>query len=146
MTTADAATEPAPTDEQRAAWLRLSNSPNAPSHIGGSVEEDAALIAQLLPPSLTVPEPALPKEPGRYEDRNGDSGWEVYDDGTWHYNGGVMQMLSRVQHAAPFRRLVPERPPVTREQVQKLVADWYESGKHGVFVDAIISLANGTDQ
>lgn len=141
--TADIPTETVVTPEQRAAWLRLSGSPDAPFEIGGSSpDKDAALIAPLLPSSLTAPEPALPTEPGLYA--SDATMTEVYYDGETWTEVGSWAKLANPRRFAPLRRLVPERPPITREQAFALVTAYAEQmvDEHE-HADAILALANG---
>lgn len=115
-------TDPEPTPEQRAAWLRLSNAPEAPTQIGGSVEQDAALIAPLLPSKLTAPGSVLPTEPGVYESvATPGEPWVLTDDGAWwppyqDYEAAGTQIVYR---AAPFVRLV--RTPTIGEMRRAIV-------------------------
>jgi hypothetical protein len=135
--------EPAPavTDEQRAAWLRLSNSPDAPAHLGW-VEADAALIAPLLPSELTNPQPVLPDALWTaWSDTNGDL-WVV--DGV-----GKLYCPSdrgmRAEDYAPFRPLLPERPKIGRQQVEAAVEaslDVYAPNAEAI-IDAVLALVNG---
>lgn len=103
------------TDEQRAAWQRIEQDM-------GEVENpevdraDWALIAPLLPSNLTNPQPVMPTEPGIYASSDGMA-WALIEDVGWTRAGseGVLHVES-ARSAAPFTRLVPERPQITREQ------------------------------
>jgi hypothetical protein len=69
------------------------------------------------PAALTNPQQALPTEPGHYADSDGQ-GWQLHNDDQWGQVGvhGAIGAAD-VQRYGPFRRLVVEREPVTRDQV-----------------------------
>jgi hypothetical protein len=127
------------TDEQRAAWQRIEQGM-------GEVENpevdraDWSLIAPLLPSELTNPQPVLPTEPGTVlrEDETGNvwcrklTHWVSVDGGN-------------AEPEAPFTRLVPERPQITREQVIA-VFDSYGDNYDVETVNDLVELANGTDR
>jgi hypothetical protein len=107
-------TDMTPTDEQRAAveWLRKQM----------IYTPDARLILDALPDTLTKPQVELPKEPGLYVDARGAQGpvWRVNVDKTIDQVGGY----GKPENAPlPFRKLVPERPPFTWEELRSAYRD-----------------------
>lgn len=127
------------TDEQRAAWGRLSARVGAAIKPGVTVEQDAALIATLLPSELTNPQPVLPTEPGVYVDAHGNV--VIHKTTRWRCDGAYVQPGSL---PLPLTRLVPERPQITREQVEAPLddddLDWAGT------VDALLAIANGDNR
>lgn len=109
------------TDEQRAAWQRLSNSPDAPGKPGAKVEDDAAVLVPLLPPELTNPHPVLPTKPGWYQgfDKVAQSQVTIRlgENGNWGHGITGSAILANPERFAPFTRLVPDRPQITRERL-----------------------------
>jgi hypothetical protein len=133
------------TNEQRAAWLRLSDAPGATDKPGATVKSDAALVAPLLPSELTNPQPALPTEPDYYISDELSTVCMLRHTGEWlRFGDGKPAHREFVLDSAPFTRLVPERPQITREQVQTLVTQWYDHGSNGRLADGILALVNGS--
>jgi hypothetical protein len=113
-------TDMTPTPEQRAAWNNLQEELRREDLpvIGFSL----AVLAPLLPESLTKPQVELPKEPGLYVDARGAQGpvWRVNVDKTIDQVGGY----GKPENAPlPFQRLVPERPPFTWEELRSVYRD-----------------------
>lgn len=124
------------TDEQRAAveWLRRT--------MNIQLEPHAGILFDLLPSELTAPKHEMPKEPGLYVDKRGQAGpvWRVKADGSMGQVGGYANPDSSL---APFRRLVVEREPITREHVGTVLRN---SGRSYVDqTDAILALVNRED-
>lgn len=126
-------TEQTPTPEQIAAveWLRLKSDATS---LPGSTH--ARVILDSLDPALTTPQPALPTEPGFYLTPN-KSVITLDDEGDWTWGDG--DLVYNPAALMPLRRLVPERPPITREQIVELLR------KRGA-ADYILALVNGTDR
>jgi hypothetical protein len=139
------------TDEHRAAWQRLSNGPGFVLKPGITVEDDAALIAPLLPPDLLDPQPVLPTEPGWYASEQDPTIAVFLDINTiWWYGADEWDESDVVSHL-PFTRLAPERPQITREQVSRAVADVAQQlgvpAHTSTYVSALTAaLVNGTDR
>lgn len=132
-------TDQTPTPEQIAAWQRI-------KACGDSAvsSRDVALVAPLLPKALTNPQPALPEEHGEYHDADGDLWW--LDSGGWHTANGFWPERAAHQ-VAPFTRLVPERPPITRELVAAAIEAADMRGTGQSFIDVAHKvLMNGTDR
>ena len=116
------------TDEQRAAWQRLSNRPGANQKPGATVEADAALIEPLLPSELTNPHPVLPTEPGttiyggcdqprtmfRLDYGSSPRHW-IDQYGERRTDAEARDLMGEWEETPPS---VPERPEITREQVR----------------------------
>jgi hypothetical protein len=100
------------TDEQRAAWRRVRGNPVP----GSEWERAVELLAPLLPSNLTDPQPALPTEAGWYADPD-DNALRLDGDGTWWAGEDTCDPTG----FGPFRRLVVEREPITREQIRAKV-------------------------
>jgi len=100
------------TDEQRAAveWLRKQR----------IFTPHAKPLLAALPDALTNPQPALPTEPGAYHDARGTL---MIIDLRGNWRGTYGDIINPELCPAPFTRLVPERPQVTREQVSRAIAD-----------------------
>lgn len=129
----------APTPEQRAAWKNLQEELRREdlTAIGVSL----AVLAPLLPDTLTNPKPELPNAPGRYQDKFGKSGWLLEDSGQWVYNGVLVTPSGLDPHKyAPFTRMVPERPKVTEDQVQHIVGTGTLMSSE---IRQLVALANG---
>jgi hypothetical protein len=125
------------TDEQRRAYESLSD-PKRPF-----TASEIAILAPLLPSELTNPQPELPTEPGRYVDRTGNDDWLLHEADGWFHEGNHV-VPTQARPFAPFRRLVPERPQVTVEQVAAVYDAHYHPSEEAV--DALFALVNGADQ
>lgn len=139
--------EVTPTPEQRAVveWLQRTVADSWDSARPYITRERAQIILDALPSSWTAPAPGLPAEPGRYEDRWKQDEWLLNPDGAWSYEGVVVSEV-QARAAGPFRRLVPERPPVTREQIRDAFLAAGGSSASD-FTDRLhAALVNGTDQ
>lgn len=142
--------EPAPavTDEQRAA---VDNLTEWADERGDSVlANDWRVVRALLPSELTNPQPVLPTEPGHYLDKDGDA-WRVYPDGVWLALWSVdpeERQDASPEGYAPFTRLVPERPQITREQIADHLAACSELPRLSNLdmADSILALVYGADQ
>lgn len=153
---ADLNPEPAPpiTDEQRAAveWLQRAADPAVWD--GGRpylTADRARVILAALPSELTNPQPALPTEPGLYESESQPGlAWTLIATGQWWRPYTDYEAPSDVVNAAaPFTRLVPERPQITREQVAEAlrVARIAAGDPRHSFADTVhAALVNGADQ
>lgn len=130
------------TPEQHAAWNLIT------SHLA---PENAAIIAPLLPTELTNPQPELPAEPGWYlatsqQSPSGKVAIELLGTGQWADNTDSQYLQpSWVAEHGPLTRLVPERPPIRREQVLELAIQYAENKfLYESFVDRVLALVNGT--
>lgn len=120
------------TDEQRAAWLEIK------TYYPKIWEQ----MAPLLPDALTNPQPALPSEHGRYVDKLNRL-WTLDDDG-WRFQNRELHETERVQRYGPFTRLVPERPQVTREQLNRACLAEEVAAVNFRQARAILNFVNGT--
>lgn len=107
--------EPTITDEQRAAYQRITGVPGAlPVPAGVTIDSDIALLLPLLPDALT--RAPLPMEDGLYLDKYDDV-WRVWEDP----KDGMDRLIDGVVPRgnpdawkyAPFRKLVERDEPVT---------------------------------
>lgn len=161
------APSPAVTDEQRAAveWLQTVSARGKLIVADSSLDAYADTILALLSSELTNPQPELPTEPGWYtcDEPGAYSGqpWELRADGTWWVSQGQHHDAQRF---APFTRLVPERPQITREQIRATVGPLVTnvmnypeevrshmlsrdfSGLIYMVTDALDALVNGADK
>jgi hypothetical protein len=73
-------------------------------------------ILAALPEGVTNPKPPRPTKPGYYLNRRG-SLLELDDEGEWTYGGGG---LADPDLSMPLTRLVPEKPPVTGDDLHQV--------------------------
>ena len=147
-------------DEQRAAWLRLSNDPSLKDLMhepGATIESDAALIAPLLPSELTNPQPELPTEPGTSIYGGTDQPRTLFrmiglpnhrpwiDAWGQRYNDAEARELMGEWDETPP---TCDRPQITREQVADHLAACSELPhlSNLDMADSILALVNGTDR
>lgn len=107
--------EPTPELVEAVGWLKeieaLGNHSDSPL---------AATILAALPEEVTNP---LPTKAGYYEAHDpmyDDGGFVVkVEDGQlwWYDNGGGWRVLGNPERFHPYTRLVPEKPPVTAEEL-----------------------------
>lgn len=131
------------TPEQHAAWDLLT------SHLA---PENAAIIAPLLPPELTNPQPVLPTEPGWYlapveSSPSGVTAIELLRTGEWVDSTDSQYLrVSWVASHMPLIRLVPERPQITPEQIETACRANRADPPNSLATLSILSLVNGTDR
>jgi hypothetical protein len=135
------------TPEQRAAWQRLVHGIDG---LEPTIDPDVALIAPLLPSSLTDPQPSLPTEPGWYIDSN-NAVWVLDRSAGWRAPHSERRYLEdQLVTNRPFRRMVPERPQIDREKLIAVLYGLdgrdYALTEDGRYADAILALVNGTDR
>lgn len=126
------------TPEQRAAlthvreWLGYADR-------NDKLDQSVSALLDLLPAELTNPQPELPTEAGIYLDKEGDE-WRL-EKGEWIalWVGDVWERnRQNPAEYAPFTRLVPERPTITRDDVRAaLIRHTYDEQ-----VDAILALVS----
>ena len=99
-----------------------------------TMEEQDALkvVLGMLPESVKNPQPALPTEPGPYEQ---EDGFVVIlgKAGAWWRSGKI------VVPTLPLHRLVPERPQVTRQELIDLLSSTINLS-NGYRADQILAL------
>jgi hypothetical protein len=84
-------------------------------------------ILAALPEEVTNPKPEMPTEPGWYlgYDKVTQRQFpvEMSEDGVIHFNhsGNRLLAIANPERFAPFTRLVPEKPPVTAEEVWEIL-------------------------
>jgi hypothetical protein len=78
-----------------------------------------AAILAALPEELTNPKPELPSEPGWYMGTGLYSPVSVDESGLLSWSDG--DELAQPERYVPFTRLVPEKPPVTADELRKVV-------------------------
>jgi hypothetical protein len=132
------------TDEQIGA-VKLLTHPRV--YYSMTMEEQDALkvVLGMLPESVKNLQPVLPTEPGWYQGFDKVARSQVTirlaDNGNWGYGISGSTLLANPERFAPFTRLVPERPQVTRDQIAALIMG--HENVHDA-ISAILALVNGT--
>jgi len=135
------------TDEQRAAWGRLTGK-NAPTLIRGkqgpTMWDDLAAVAPLLPDELTA-QPGAPTAPGAYHDPD-EHLFVLTPWGKWLTAFGDTMTVARLP--LPLTPLVKARPPLTPDA---FLAKWSSIGfaseeTRCALAEAAVDLVNGADQ
>jgi hypothetical protein len=102
------------------------------------VKAPLRVVLAALPEEVTNPKLDLPGEPGWYKTPDIHSPIELEASGVWLYADG--DEIHQPERLMPLTRLVPEKPPVTG---QELRMEWLEGARLGNAPKHLADYVNG---